>query len=199
METYIKFFIATIGLISIILKLIDSLTSNQRKKELVTDLELLNKTAKLDLTDNEKELIKQQTSNIIKDFIEYRNVYINWFDLLYALSIFIGFGWWTLYIYKTSLDFNPWMILTTILSFVGLAMIIDTNWMKKSQNSKENILITIIINKDIKTAIGVLGISITIGLILFLKLAAYSHWMILLFVIFIIGLKLLFDSIKIEK
>jgi hypothetical protein len=199
MEIYIELFIAVTGLVSVILKLIDSLTSNQRKKELVTDLELLSKASTLDLTIDEKEKIKQQTSKVLKDFIEYRNTKINWFDLFYALSLFVGFGWWTLEIYTLSSGFNPWIILTTLFSFIGLALVIDTNWMKKVQESKDNVLLKIIINKDIKFAVVVLGTTITLGLMLYFKLICYHNWMIIPAAIFLIGLKLLFDSIKFKK
>lgn len=199
MEDAIKLFIAIAGLFTVILKLIEALSVNQRKKDLVTDLELLQKTSKLNLSPEDDEMVKIQINRTLKEFLQKREIRIGWFNLFYALCLFIGFGWWSLEIYKMSVGFNPWIILTTILSFVGLGLLLENNWMKRKEQNKEKVLFKIIITKGITTALVFTLTTFSIGLLLYLKILRYSHWMVLIVVLFLMGLKMLHDSIRVGK
>ncbi len=199
MEETIKLFIAVTGLITLILKLVEALNVNQKKKDLVLDLELLQKTSKLNLSPEDDNVIKEQIKLTLAEFLEKREKRIGWFNLFYSLVLFVGFGWWTLEIYKMSVGFNPWLILTTIFSFVGLGLLLENNWMKRKEQNKEKIIFKIIITKGITTALVFTFTTISIGLLLYLKILRYSHWMVLIGALFLMGLKMLYDSIRVEK
>ncbi len=199
MEDAIKLFIAIAGLLTVILKLIEALSVNQRKKDLVTDLELLHKTANLNLSPEDDRIVKDQINKTLKEFLEKREIRVRWFNLFYALCLFIGFGWWSLEIYKISVGFNPWIILTTILSFVGLGLLLENDWMKRKEQDKEKVLFKILITKGITTALVFTLATFSIGLLLYLKILRYSHWMVLIVVLFLLGLKMLHDSIRVQK
>jgi hypothetical protein len=194
-ELIVKWFITVTGLISVIVKFADSISESRRKRNLKTDLELLEKIDKGDLDSDDQEKIKKQIKEILEEYLSIKDTTVKWYDMFYALALFVGFGWWTIYIYEMNKDFNPWTILTGLISFIGLALLIDNKWRKKSE---EKTLLTITVLKDIRIAAVFLGLGTLLGFFIFIKFDGYTHWYILIGVMIPIGLKTLFDSIKIR-
>lgn len=190
-----KWFIALTGLISVIIKFSDSISLHRRKNNLKTDLELLEKIKKDDIDPEDVSRIKAKRKKILNEYLEIEETSLKWFDVFYALILFVGFGWWTIHIYEINSDFSPWTIITGLISFIGLALLLDNKWRKKSE---EKILVNITILKDLKIAFIILGLSLLIGFFILQKFEGYSNWYILIGAMIPIGLKILFDSIKIK-
>lgn len=198
MELFFKIVISIKSAITVFLKLMDVLSSNQRRRDLVSEMELLSRLSKLDVDEENRENINKKVNSTLASFLESKRKKINFFNLFYSLCLFVGFGWWTLQIYNTYQTFNPWIILTALISFIGFSLILDNNW-SEEKDTKDKVLFSIKLMKDIRIAIIVLGSSITIGILLYLKIKEYSNWMILIVVLLLMGLKVLFDSVKIER
>ena len=194
-ELVVKWFIAITGLISVIIKFSESVSISRRKNNLKTDLELLDKIENKKLDPEETSKIQLKRKKILNEYLELEETSLKWFDIFYALILFVGFGYWTIYIYEINSDFNPWTILTGFISFVGLALLLDNNW--KPRSSKK-VLFKIIIFREIRIAVIVLGLALIIGLFLFQKIDGYTNWYILIGIMIPIGSKLLFDSIKLK-
>lgn len=194
-EIIVKWFITLTGLISVIVKFADSISEIRRKRNLKADLELLEKIDKESLDSADREKVKTKMKGILEEYLNIKHTTVKWFDVFYALIIFVGFGWWTIYIYEITKGFSPWTILTGFFSFIGLALLIDNKWSKKSD---EKTLVTITILKDIRFAVVVIGLSVLIGFFIFTTSDGYTNWYILIGLIFLIGLRILFNSIKIS-
>ncbi|WP_289056007.1 hypothetical protein [Carboxylicivirga marina] len=196
LETVLKLIISIAGLISVIVKLVDSISQTSRKRKLKTDLELLEKINLGNIDTEDKERVKKQFKEILHEYLNIKETTIKLFDIFYALTLFVGFGWWTIYIYEINTDFSPWTILTGLISLVGLSLLIDNKWRKKKEHK---VILKITILDDFKYAVIVLGIGILIGFFVYTKHAGYTHWYILIGVLIPIGLKMLADGIKLNK
>jgi|SRR5690606_23193821 len=185
-ETIAKLFIAVTGFITVLLKLTDSFSETRKKRNLKADLELLEKINRESLDKTDKEKISNQTKTILDEYLSIKETTFKWFDIFYALILFVGFGWWTIYLYELSLGFNPWTILTGLISFIGLGLLIDGKWTKRKE---EKVLITIVLYKGISISIVLFGTSTFAGLYLFNVSKSYNNWYLLIGVIFILALK----------
>jgi hypothetical protein len=195
LETILKYIISIAGLISLIIKLFDSLSQTSRKRKLKTDLELLEKINSGDIVSEDKERVNKRLKEILQEYLDIKETTVKWFDIFYALTLFVGFGWWTIYIYEINTEFSPWTILTGLLSFVGLSLLIDNKWRIKKE---DKVILKITILDDFKYAIIVLGLASLIGFTLYVKFHGYTHWYILIGVLIPIGFKLLADGIKLK-
>ncbi|BAX82211.1 hypothetical protein [Labilibaculum antarcticum] len=195
LETVLKLIISIAGLISVIIKLLDSLSQTNRKRKLKTDLELLEKINSGDIDSEDKEKINKRLKEILHEYLDIKETTVKWFDIFYALTLFVGFGWWTIYIYEINTEFSPWTILTGLLSFVGLSLLIDNKWRKKKE---DKVILKITILDGFKYAIVMLGLASLIGFFLYAKYDGYTHWYILIGVFIPIGFKLLADGIKLK-
>ena len=194
-EIIVKWFITLTGLISVIVKFADSISEIRRKRNLKADLELLEKIDKGNLDSDDREKVKTQMKGILEEYLNIKHTTVKWFDVFYALTLFVGFGWWTIYIYEINKGFSPWTILTGLISFIGLALLIDNKWRKKSDVKT---LVTITILKDIRIAVIFIGLGGLIGFFILTTFDGYTNWYILIGVMLPIGLKMLVDSIKIR-
>jgi hypothetical protein len=195
LETILKITISITGIISVFIKLFDSFSQTTRKRKLKIDLELLEKINSGDIDSEDRERINLRQKEIIHEYINIKETTVKWFDIFYALTLFVGFGWWTIYIYEINSEFSPWTILTGLLSFVGLSLLIDNKW-RKSNEYKVILKITIL--NDFKYAIITLGLAIIIGIFIYTKYDGYTNWYILIGVLTPVGYKLLADGIKIN-
>jgi len=192
-EIVLKLIIYITGLVSVIIKLIDSLSPISRKRKLRVDLELLEKINSEDIDKEDKDIVQKQLKKILKEYLNIKEVNIKWFNVLYALILFVGFGWWTIYIYEINFNFSPWMILTGLISIVGLSLIIDNKW---ERNKEDKVILKITILEDFKYSFMLLGLSTLIGIFIYTKYDGYTNWYILIGVLILMGFKLLADGIK---
>jgi hypothetical protein len=128
-ETYAKIIVGLIGGIVTFGKLRESFASIKRKQELKIDLEILEilknkegfETAKIEnkIKSNMNKAFEKDTDNLTNFFV--------------GIAVFIGFGFWSIDIFKNSETFNGWIILTLMCSLIGLALIFGNN--DKSKDS----------------------------------------------------------------
>jgi hypothetical protein len=196
-DSIAKIIIATIGLVSILIKFFDSISQNNQKKKLKSDLELLEKINTDQLIDKEDKIkVNEQFKQMLNKYLDLKDIRVKWFNVFYAIGLFIGFGWWTIYLYWENDGFNPWTILTGMISFIGISLLLDNEWHKR-KNEKE--IFKIIILEDFKIAVVIIGVAILLGCSLIFKVNGYSHWHILLALLSLFGFKMLGDGIKIKK
>ncbi len=120
-EVYGKFILAIIGALVTFNKIKDSFASSKRKQELSLDLDILKKLKENSLDYQEIEFkIKQNLEKTYSNFSE------NLTDFFVGVSVFVGFGFWTIDLVKNSVDFNGWSILTLFLCTIGFSMILDS-------------------------------------------------------------------------
>lgn len=189
-ETYIKVFVGIIGLIAAFGKLRESFASIKRKQELKLDLEILEK-----LKSNEKfeisEIEKKIDFRLKKAFEDRTENLTNFFV---GIAVFIGFGFWTVDIYKNSEGFNGWIILTLFCCLTGLTLI------AKSDNRKENkgIFYQVAFYDKESFRFGIvftLLMGILTGILIW-KFNGFSFWQFLTGLFFIIGIGSLMKNIK---
>ncbi|MFA5432541.1 MAG: hypothetical protein WC319_06665 [Candidatus Paceibacterota bacterium] len=190
LETYAKILVGITGAIATFGKIRESFTSIKRKQELKLDLEILDK-----LKNNgniQTENIEEKINSSLKKAFENKSENLTTFFI--GIAVFVGFGFWTVDILNQSQSFSGWIILTLLLSLVGLSMIFGNNEKK--------------IEKGIFYQIGFydksnfrFGIIITLFTgfltpILILKLNGFSFWQFLSGLFFLIGIGSLIRNIK---
>ena len=195
-ENILKLLVTSTGLISLILKFFDSISKKNKKKNLETDVRLLNKMAKSVTDENLINIINIKRNHVYKEFLKIENKSINWFDTFYALVLFIGFSWWSIHLYEVNKGFSPSIIFTSLISFVGLSLLIDTEWRSKKD---KQIILKIVLKDNIKLTLMLLGPSIITGLLLTKYAEGFSFWYIVTSLFIMLGLKSLYESISIEK
>lgn len=127
-----KILLIVTSLLSIILVIKNDFTVIYKKQKLKRELEILNL---LNGTGIDNEIL---CSAIKKDLISiYTKSPKNTNFTLYVipLVLFIGFGLWTLEIYKQD-GFNPWILLTLFLSLIGVSMALSKPISKMKNNDK---------------------------------------------------------------
>jgi hypothetical protein len=195
-ELILKWLIAITGLLSVVAKMADTFSQIQKKKNLKTDLELIEKINLNNLKIEDRDKLKEQPSIILEKFLSLQETQTKWFDVLYAIILFVGFGWWTVFIYEMNSGFSPWAILTGFVSLVGFSLLVDTKWDRKKDDKT---LFKITVMSGIGLGITILGVGLLTGAMVRLTIPGYTHWYILVSVLILLGLKALFDSFKFEK
>ena len=200
MENTAKIIIAITSLVTVLIKLIDLYITNNRKKELTSDLEFIKKALDSDINKEEKEKLQKQKNNIINEFINYGVKRFDLFHLFYSLVIFAGFGWWTVELYRIYDGFTPWMILTMIISFVGLGILIENDWNeKKEEKDKVKTKFQVTIFNEIFIGIITIPTSVIGGVLVYYHYDGYTNWLILFACTLIIGIMALFQNHSCQK
>jgi F0F1-type ATP synthase assembly protein I len=189
-ETYIKVFVGIIGAIATLGKLRESFASIKRKQELKLDLEILEK-----LKSNERfkiSEIEEKIDNKLKKAFEDQTENLS--NFFVGIAVFVGFGFWTVDILKSSVNFNGWIILTLFCCLTGLTLI------AKSDNKKENkgIFYQIAFYDKEGFRFGIvftLLMGILTGILIW-KISGFSFWQFLTGLFFIIGIGSLMKNIK---
>lgn len=114
-----KIVVASIGFISIIIKLQDFFSDVRRRQNLKLDLEIL-ELAKRSNSSETKHVSQTVEKEMAQIYDSESFVRKNSFDYLIGLFLFIGFGYWTIDIFNSNDKFNPWTLLTMFLSLSGL-------------------------------------------------------------------------------
>lgn len=189
-ETYIKVFVGIIGAIATLGKLRESFASIKRKQELKLELEILDK-----LKSNEKfeiSKIEEKINFKLKKAFEDRTE--NLTNFFVGIAVFVGFGFWTVDIFKSSEGFNGWIILTLFCCLIGLTLI------AKSDNKKEKkgIFYQIAFYDKEGFRFGII-FTLLMGIltgILIWKIKGFSFWQFLTGLFFVIGISSLIKNIK---
>ena len=189
-ETYVKVIVGIIGAIAAFGKLRENFASIKRKQELKLELEILEK-----LKSNEEfETSEIQEKIKLKLNKAFENRTENLTNFFVGIAVFVGFGFWSVDIFKSSNEFNGWIILTLLCCFVGLSLIFGSDDKKGKKGvfyqigfyDKENFRIGIIIT---------LLMGVLTGILIW-KINRFSFWQFLTGLFFIIGIGSLIKNIK---
>lgn len=189
-ETYLKIIVGIIGAFVAFGKLRQSFASIKRKQELKLDLEILEK-----LKSNEQfesSDIEEKIKIRLKTAFENRTE--NLTNFFIGIFVFLGFGFWTVDIFKNYEQFNGWIIMTLFCSLSGFIMLFENNEKKKDKGvfyqigfyDKQNFQFGLIVT----LFTGILT------LILIWKIDGFSFWQFLSGLFFIIGIRSLIMNIK---
>jgi hypothetical protein len=118
-ETYLKIIVGIIGAVVTFRKLRASFASVKRKQELKLDLEILEKLKTND--DFEVSEIEEKINYKLKKAFESGTEDIT--NFFVGIAVFVGFGFWSIDIFRNYSEFNGWIILTLFCSLIGLSMI----------------------------------------------------------------------------
>lgn len=171
-----KIILTLLGLLIAIRKIIESFASHKRKSELKTDLEILEKL-------KENNLLTEDINNKIQRNVKnsFRDISHNFLNFFMGLAVFCGFGSWTIDLLNDKGDFNPWSILTSFLSAVGLALIFNSNNNNDDQDDDESddkTFVQIQINDKFSFILG-LCLMIVFGVLTFTLISQFNvknHW-----------------------
>jgi hypothetical protein len=110
--------------------------------------------------------------------------------------LFVGFGYWTIYLIEISTDFNPWTLLTALISIVGIGLLLDTDFKSKHKDKQ---LFSIEILKGITPGMIMFLAAVAFIMILVMNFSGYTNWYIIPGVLLPLSLKVIYDSIEIKK
>lgn len=193
LETIVKIVIGVIGAIATIGKLRSYFTNSKLKEEVKLDLEIFEKIKNNNLSTNE---IEEKISKNITKAYENRNE--SFTNFLYGISIFVGFGFWTInLIGNIDESFNSWSILTLIISFIGLSIAFGNN--DEAQNEKNNtpfIKIGIFEKTNFKFVLIIFLLTSIMTPILIWKIGEFSWWIFLSAIFFLMSVIKLYKIIK---
>jgi len=189
-DVYAKVFISVIGAIATFRKLSESFASIKRKQEIKIDLEILEKIKDKEDFDSKyiENKIREKLNKAFEPDFESLTTFFT------GIAVFIGFGFWSVDIYRNSANFNGWIILTLSCSLIGLSMIFSRNEAKR----KKDIFFQIGLYDKENFRFGVI-LTLLTGIltpILILKLDGFSFWQFLSGLFFIIGIASIFSNIK---
>jgi hypothetical protein len=189
-ETYSKVIVAIIGAIATFGKLRENFASIKRKQELKLDLEILEKLKSGDQFDS-SEIEKKIDYKLKRAFENQSENLTNFFVGIVA---FVGFGFWSVDIFNSSQEFNPWIILTLISSLTGLTLILGND----DKKEEKGIFYQIAFYDKANFRYGVIITLLTAILtpILIWKLNGFSFWQFLSGLFFIIGFGSLIKNTK---
>jgi hypothetical protein len=189
-ETYLKIFVGFIGAIVTFGKLRDSFASIKRKQELKLDLEILEKLK----TNEQFESSEIEEKIRIKLKTAFKNRTENLTNFFIGIAVFIGFGFWTVDIFKNYEEFNGWIILTLLCSLIGFTMIFDNN--EKIMKKGLFFQIGIYDKANFKISVVIILFTSILTPVLIWKIDGFSFWQFLSGLFFVIGLGSLVRNIK---
>jgi hypothetical protein len=184
------------GVIALILKVRASISLKNRKLDLKHDIEIL-------------DLLKKQGNidiNHIEDKVKSDLVYLydkssineNGLTTFFiGVTIFVGFGLWSLNIYNNNLGFSGWIILTMVMSGVGLSMILMES--PKVRKTQPFLVFGFFDRPNMVIGFNIMLISGIILFMLIMKLKSFSFWEFLSGLFFILGIFTVIRNIKIIK
>lgn len=189
-----KIILAVLGLLIALRKIVESFASQKRKEELKIDLEILEKLRfqKLDSIDITKK-IERNIENTYKDISE------NFLNFFLGLTVFLGFGKWTIDLIVFKANFNPWSILTCSLASIGLSMLLSSTNNIDSDNEKEDKTFAIYEFKDRPGFIIGLSLMVLFGILSFVLIYIFkilNHWTFVCILTSIIGFVAFIQCIK---
>lgn len=190
-----KWFVATASLLTVLLKVLDSLSKERQKKSLADDLKLIRDL--LDSSTHNSEIITEELYHQkFEEYLLLSDSRFKWFNTLYALLLFVGFGYWTIYLLESSAGFNPWALFTALISTVGIGLLLDTDFKSKQTDQK---LLKIEILKGITTGIPMSLFSVVFIIVLLLYYPGYTNWYLIPGLLLPVSLKIISDSIEFKK
>jgi len=189
-DFYAKIIVGVIGAIATFGKLRESFASIKRKQEIKLDLEILEKIKNNEVFQSQ-DIEAKINEKLNKAFEPDSDSLTNFFT---GIAAFVGFGFWSVDIFRTSANFNGWIILTLSCSLIGLSLVFNKNVREKDKGvffqiglyDKENFRFGLIVT----LLTGILTP------ILILKLNGFSFWQFLSGLFFFIGLGSLIRNIK---
>ncbi len=117
-------------------------------------------------------------------------------DFFIAIAVFIGFGFWSIDIFKNSENFNGWIILTVFCSLTGFTMIFGDSTEEKKDDKEPFYKIGLYDKKNFNFGVIVTLFTGILTPILILKMDGFSFWQFLSGLFFIIGFGGIIKSVK---
>lgn len=189
-ETYLKIIVGIIGAVVTFRKLRESFASVKRKQELKLDLEILEKLKANDEFDRSE--IEEKINYKLKKAFESGTENIT--NFFVGIAVFVGFGFWSIDIFRTYSEFNGWIILTLFCSLIGLSMIFGND--DKKEDKGVFYQIGFYDKSTFKFGIFVTLLTGILTPILIWKLNGFSFWQFLSGLFFVIGIGSLIKNIK---
>lgn len=191
-ETYAKLIIGLTGAIATLSKIKENFASLKRKQELKLELEILEKIK--DKKEFETiEIEKKINEKLRKTFEDNSENLTNFFI---GIVVFVGFAFWSVDIIKNSVNFDGWVILTSLFSLIGLLMVLGGD---KSDNKLEKGLFYQIGFYDKTNFVTGFIVTLLTGILtplLILKSNEFSFWQFVSGLFFIIGIASLIKNTK---
>ena len=189
-ETYVKVFIGIIGAIAVFGKLRENFASIKRKQELKLDLDILEKLKSNDKFESSE--IEEKINYKLKKTFEDRTE--NLTNFFVGIGVFVGFGFWSVDIFKSSDGFNGWIILTLICCLTGLTLIFSSDNKKEEKGGFYQI--GFYDKESFRIGITITLLTGILTVILIWKLDGFSFWQFLSGLFFVIGIGSLIKNIK---
>ena len=171
-------------------KLRETFASIRRKQELKLDLEILEKIRSNEKFDSVpiEEKINKKLANAFEDTAD------TWTNFLVGITVFVGFGFWTVDLFNKSESFNGWLILTLFCSLLGLSMLFSKTDNKKSKEVFYQI--GFFDKANFQTTVIITLITGILTPMLIWKINGFSFWQFLSGLLFVIGIASLFKNIR---
>lgn len=184
-ELIVKIIIGVIGAIATLGKLRDFFANSKLKEELKIDLEILEKIKNTNIYNSEIE--EKIRKNISK---AYKNRNENFTNFLYGISLFVGFGIWTINLLgDIKENFNGWSILTLCISFIGLSIAFGNEDNEAKEEDKNPFLkIGIFEKTNFKFSLLTFIFTSILTPILIWKINEFSWWIFLSAIFFIMSI-----------
>ncbi len=192
-ELIVKIIIGVIGAIATFGKLRAFFANSKLKEELKIDLEILEKTKNTNLYNSEIE--EKIRKNVTK---AYKNRNENFTNFLYGISLFVGFGIWTINLLgDIKENYNGWSILTLFISFIGLSIAFGNEEKEEKQEYKTPFLkIGIFEKTNFKFTLLIFIFTSILTPILIWKINEFSWWIFLSAIFFIMSVTKLIQLIR---
>jgi len=190
LEFYLKVLLTVVGGVVSIGKFREYFSTIKNKQELKLDLEIIEKLKQIDNFDSDR--IEKITRVKLEKYFESNSESIT--DFFIGMVMLVGFGYWSIDLFSSSVKFNGWIILTVFCSLTGLTLIIGN---KPVQLEKD--VFYKIGFYDKKNFVSSLVIMIFAGIltpILLIKIDGFSYWQFVSFLFFLFGFISLLRKIK---
>lgn len=192
-ELIVKIIIGVIGSIATLGKLRDFFANSKLKEEVKIDLEILEKIRNTNILNAEiEEKIKKNVEKA------YKNKNENFTNFLYGISLFVGFGFWTINLLGDfQQNFNGWSILTLFISFIGLSIAFGNDDNEEKEEDKMPFLkIGIFEKTNFKFTLIILIFTSILTPILIWKISEFSWWIFLSAIFFIMSITKLYKIVR---
>lgn len=195
LDVIAKWLVASTAALTIIVKLVDSLSERKIKNDLRIEIDFFEKLSKMDLDSAEQERVQKEIRRILNSYLNLEEINLRWVNVAVSMLAFVGFGWWTAFLYQQDQSFKPWMILTLLFSLLGLAHLLDYKSGKGGLKSEESPVAIIYIFRNAWYGVAILAFTIIVGISIYYSTKDYTSWYLLTAVTGIIGLKTLFSNV----
>ncbi|MGB3852282.1 MAG: hypothetical protein WA958_20125 [Tunicatimonas sp.] len=191
---YAKLLVALTAICSFFIRLVQELSPRKNREEIKLELEIFELLKKTGL---EKERVAESVQRKLTELSIDHQSRFRGFTI--GTAFFLGFGLWTVDIYRHNEQFSGWFIVTLFMALIGLSKMLGIGKATDGVEREAFLRIDLLGGNIFYIVLSLVVLSLVSLAVLFIKLDGFSYWYIVLVSLLLVALFGLNQLIRITR